>query len=45
LATVAVTKGLVALLKAVWGVTVWRLVAYIQVLTVSDYWDRQTKAI
>jgi hypothetical protein len=45
LATVTVTKGLVALLKAVWGVTVWRLVAYIQVLTVSDYWDRQTKAI
>jgi hypothetical protein len=30
-----VTKGLVALLKAVSGVTVWRLVAYIQVLTVT----------
>jgi hypothetical protein len=27
LATVMVTKGLIALLKAVWGVTVWRLVA------------------
>jgi hypothetical protein len=35
LATVTVTKGLVALLKAVSGVTVWRLVVYIQVLTVT----------
>jgi hypothetical protein len=34
LATVTVTKGLVALPKAVWDVTVWRPVAYIQVPTV-----------
>jgi hypothetical protein len=31
LATVMVTKGLVALPKAVWDVTVWRPVAYIKV--------------
>jgi hypothetical protein len=36
LATVMVTKGLVVLPKAVWDVTVWRPVAYIQVLTVLE---------
>jgi hypothetical protein len=34
LATVTVTNGRVALPKAVWDVTVWRPVAYIQVYTV-----------
>jgi hypothetical protein len=37
LATVTVTKNLVVLPKAVWDVTVWRPVAYIQVLTVLYY--------